>query len=179
MTSRISLITAVGGAALMLAVPAAWGKGQLDSSVGAPPDVFERAVATQQRELSTPIVSPDAFDRAVATKLALQSQPITSPDAVDRAKAAQLSQQSTQTVSPDVFERAVVAREAIGSSRVFFDDRREWIDPRTLPVTVSATDTGRTIEWPQIGAGFGLGIVLALGLLVAMRYTRGRPLAHG
>ena len=58
MTSRITLITAVGGAALMLAVPAAWGKGQLDSSVGAPPDVFERAVAAQQGELSTPIVYP-------------------------------------------------------------------------------------------------------------------------
>ena len=161
MTSRISLITVVGGAALMLAVPAAWGKGQLGSSTGAAPDVFERAVAVQQRDVSTPIVSPDALDRAVAAKLSLQSQPITSPDAVDRAKAAELSQLSTQTVSPDVFERAVVAREG------------------TLPVTVSATDTGRTIEWPQIGAGFGIGILLALGLLVAMRHTRGRPLAHG
>ena len=179
MTSRISLITAVGGAALMLAVPAAWGKGQLDSSVGAPPDVFERAVAAQQRELSTPIVSPDAFDRAVATKLALQSQPITSPDAVDRAKAVQASQLSTQTPSPDVFERAVAAREETGGTRVFFDDRREWIDPASLPVTVSATDTGRTIEWPQIGAGFGIGLMLALGLMVAMRHARGRPLAHG
>jgi hypothetical protein len=42
---------------------------------------------------------------------------------------------------------------------------------------VSVT-SGREIEWPQIGIGFGIGLLLAAGLYLAMRFTRIRPLAH-
>ena len=43
------------------------------------------------------------------------------------------------------------------------------------PVTVSS---GRDFELPQIGIGLGIGLVLAFGLYLLMRYTRSRPLAH-
>jgi hypothetical protein len=46
------------------------------------------------------------------------------------------------------------------------------------PVSVDATGSGNELEWPQLGIGFGLGLLLAGGLLLAMRMTKIRPLAH-
>jgi hypothetical protein len=43
---------------------------------------------------------------------------------------------------------------------------------------VTATSSGREIDLPQVGIGFGIGLLLALGLYLAMRFTRIRPLAH-
>lgn len=94
MTRKISLITAVAGAALVLSVPAAWGKPQ---PVG-PSVEF--------------MMAEDGFDDAVAAKLALQSTPISSPDAVDRAQAAHLSQQSNPITSPDAVDRAAVSNQS-------------------------------------------------------------------
>jgi hypothetical protein len=34
------------------------------------------------------------------------------------------------------------------------------------------------IAWPQLGIGFGLGILLVAGLWLAVRMTKSRPLAH-
>ena len=161
MTPKISLVTVV--AAALVAVPAAWGQGQ-------PADAFERAVAAQSG--SSPIVSPDAVDRALAATLALQSAPIVSPDAVDRMRTFSTS---SPIASPDAFERAVAATADYGN-RIVFDDR--FNEPVSVPVAGSSINSGRDLEWPQIGIGFGLGIVLALGLFVAMRYSRTRPLAH-
>jgi hypothetical protein len=167
MTPKTSLVTAL--AVTLVAVPAAMGKGHAAS---ASPDVFERAVAAQS---STTIVSPDAVDRAVAAKLALQSTPIVSPDAVDRLKASQLSTLSRPHTSPDAIDRASAATADYGN-RIVFDDR--FNEPANVPVATSTISSGRDLEWPQIGMGFGLGIVLALGLFLAMRYTRIRQPAH-
>ena len=164
MTPKISLVTVV--AAALVAVPAAWGQGQ-------PADAFERAVAAQSG--SSPIVSPDAVDRALAARLALQSAPIVSPDAVDRVKATALSRPSTTSITPDAFERAVAAT-ADNGNRIVFDDR--FNESANVPVASSPINSGQDLEWPQIGIGFGVGIVLALGLFLAMRYSRIRPLAH-
>ena len=118
-------------------------------------DAFERAVAAQPAVDSTPIVSPNASDRALAAKAALDSTPMVSPDAVDRMKATQ----SQPITSPDAFDRA-------------------FREVDTRPVATSTISSGRDIEWTQIGMGFGLGIVLALGLLLVMHYTRIRQPAH-
>lgn len=37
---------------------------------------------------------------------------------------------------------------------------------------------GSDRDWSQLGTGFGIGLVLALGLFLTMRYTRARELAH-
>jgi hypothetical protein len=47
----------------------------------------------------------------------------------------------------------------------------------SAPVQTASGDSGRQIEWPQLGIGFGLGIVLVAGLWLAMR-VKFRPLAH-
>jgi len=164
MTPKFSLVTVV--AAALVAVPAAMGQSQA-------PDVIERAAAAQQR--STPIVSPDVVDRALAAKLALQSTPVVAPDAVDRVKELHLSTQAKPIHSPDAFERAAAATADYGN-RIVFDDR--FNEPTNVPAASSPTSSGRDFEWPQVGLGFGLGIVLALGLVLATRYARIRPLAN-
>ncbi len=42
--------------------------------------------------------------------------------------------------------------------------------------SVAPTSSGSGIEWPQLGAGFGLGILLALGVVLGLRHARVRPL---
>lgn len=164
MTPKTSLVTVVTLA--LVAVPAAWGNGQST----APPDAFERAVAAQQQ--STPIVSPDAVDRALAAKSALQT-PVVSPDAFERAAAAR-----TTAGGSLVFENHRVTRPVNGDRRLVGDNYRDVPKAIVYPASVAGSDTGRELEWPQIAMGFGLGIVLALGLLLARRYTRIRPLVH-
>ncbi len=36
----------------------------------------------------------------------------------------------------------------------------------------------RDIEWPQVGIGLGIGVLLMIGLYLALKATRQRPLAH-
>ena len=59
-----------------------------------------------------------------------------------------------------------------------YRDAHERVTPVAASAEVSTIDVGRDIEWPQIGIGFGVGVLLAIGLLLAVRATRIRPLAH-
>jgi hypothetical protein len=150
MTPRITLITVPVLAALALA-PAGFGKGQLPTAT----------------------TSPDVVERAVAAKLA-QESPIVSPDAVDRVRVLRAALQPTPITPPDAFERAAAARADYGSNRVF-DDRFNAPAKVTNPTLVTSGDE---IEWPQVGIGFVLGILLASGLYAGMRLGHARPLAH-
>jgi len=154
MSPKFSTITALVGAALVLSAPA-WGKGQL----------------------ALTSTSPDAFERAVAASVATESTAIVSPDAVDRVRALGVGNPSRPTTSPDAFGRAVAATADYGNNRSY-DDRFATPAPSSDPVSVRPI-SGREIEWPQIGAGFGIGILLVLGLMLTLRLTRGRSLAHG
>ena len=49
-------------------------------------------------------------------------------------------------------------------------------DVRSVPVAV--TTSGSEIEWPQLGLGFGLGLLLAFGLVVSLRFAHVRQPAH-
>lgn len=148
MTSRLTLVVIPVLAALVL-VPTGFGKGQPAA------------------------VPPDLVDRAVAARLASQSDPIVAPDAVDRLRATQAG--SRPIVAPDAVDRAVAARADYGGNRVF-DDRFNTSPETPAPVTVTGSDD--RIEWPQIGFGFLLGLLLAAGLLAALRLSHTRPLAH-
>jgi hypothetical protein len=157
MTRTITLITATVGAALLLAVPAYgdnWG--------------------ADRRSESSGYLNPDSADRAAA----LEQQKVTSM--LDAREASQTAKQEAQIVSstsPDWFERA--ATSAIRDDRVIVVDDRFDLHPQSVPAPVSATSSGRELELPQIGIGFGIGLVLAFGLFLGMRYTRaGRQLAH-
>jgi hypothetical protein len=76
----------------------------------------------------------------------------------------------------DAFERTAAAKPSTGATLI--GDSHNRFDPGNLPVSTTTVSSGSEIEWPQIGIGFGLGIVLAFGLLLAARATRVRPLAH-
>ena len=125
MTPKFSLITAIAGAALVFAVPAAWGdswfadrQGQVDfwnydaqtgeKTTNSSPDVAPQDLATLyspvRSESSAPIGSPDLIDRAVAAK---QHELSSMLDAREQALGAK----SDQTVSPlDQRERAFGAK---------------------------------------------------------------------
>lgn len=175
MTPKISLITAAVGAALVLGVPAAWGDNYFADRQGATvanPDWFERAATVaKQNHLSSML---DARERALGA--ALDNQKVSPLDARERSLGAKLDVQLTSGQYPDWFERAAAA--ASRTTRDPVVDDRFRIDHSNVPVQVSATSSGREIEWPQVGIGFGIGIVLMIGLYLAMKSTRHRPLAH-
>ena len=52
------------------------------------------------------------------------------------------------------------------------------LDPNNVPSPAVSGSSGSEIEWPQLGIGFGLGILLVVGLWLAMRMTKVRGLAH-
>ena len=165
MTPKFSLITLIAGAALVFAVPAAFGEGRLAGSL-------EPAMAKAMAE--------DGFDHAVAAKLALQSKVGAYRDANERPGATKVVVQSSLSGYRDAFERTSVKPEA-GSSVTGYRDANERVaggrPQSSVPVSDTSIGSGREIDWPQIGIGFGIGILLGLGLLLATR-TRIRPLAH-
>jgi hypothetical protein len=149
-----------------------------------------------------------AFAMSDASDRATQSQVGLYPDAIDRAVNATLASQSTVNRYPDAVDRAVVGRDfwnydsrtgkktsnaspGVASSdlaNLFAPPRsqvrlvghidRYELDLPTGNVAASTSGSGREIEWPQLGIGFGVGLLLALGLFLAVRMTRIRPLAH-
>jgi hypothetical protein len=167
MTRTISFIIATVGAALLFAVPAYgdnWGMDKGQEPVRVSPDLADRAAAVEQSRLSAML---DARERSL--EAGIGNGKVSALDARER------SFETKQVVtSSDWFERA--AEAAIRDNRVPVVDDRFTIDPTSgTPVTVSS---GREVELPQIGIGLGIGLVLAFGLFLLMRYTRGRQLAH-
>jgi hypothetical protein len=57
------------------------------------------------------------------------------------------------------------------------DDHTSF-QPVETSAPVVSSDSGRDIAWSQLGIGLGIGIVLAFGLMLALKVTRQRPLAH-
>jgi hypothetical protein len=72
----------------------------------------------------------------------------------------------------DATQAKLVQRESNVGSR---DQVR--LNPSRSTPTGSASSSSQ-IEWPQLGIGFGLGILLVGGPWLAMRMTKGRVLAH-
>ena len=72
-------------------------------------------------------------------------------------------------------ERATLVEQ--GSSSVGSRDQVR-LDPNNVPSPTVSVSSGSEIEWPQLGIGFGFGILLVAGLWLAIRMTKARPLAH-
>jgi hypothetical protein len=157
--SLISIVLA--GAALTVGAQAAF----------AMSDASDRATQSQVG------LYPDAIERAVNAKLAAQSTVNRYPDVIDRAVNAKLAAQSTGNRHSDAVDRAVVNRVQSGALSGHID--RYELDLPNGPVAAATTGSGREIEWPQVGIGFGIGMLLLLGLILAVRFTRSRPFAHG
>ena len=138
MTPKISFITAIVGAALVLAVPASgdsWGADRNQATVRVSPDLVDRVAAARQQELSNML---DARERSFAAKT-----------------------EATRVVSPDPVR-----------------DDRFRLDPVSIPSAAATISSAHGAEWLQIGMGFGGGVLLVIGLLLASRMTRPRLPAH-
>jgi hypothetical protein len=161
MTRTISLIIGIATVALVVAVPTAFGEGRIGSL---------------QVQNDTAYV--DANERG---GLAQAAQP---------GLGAYTDAHERGTVRPSGIESVlglyVDANERVGAPTTFSPEPSTYRDggergtpPVGTPATVAAAaGSGSEIDWSQIGIGFGVGILLALGLLLAMRFTRIRPLAH-
>jgi hypothetical protein len=75
-------------------------------------------------------------------------------------------------------ELATAAQSGGGTDLSSYRDGPERAVLPSAPIQNASSDSGRQIEWPQLGIGFGVGILLVAGLWLAMRVTKFRPLAH-
>jgi hypothetical protein len=85
------------------------------------------------------------------------------------------------TTPSDAFTRAVGnGPSGIESTPVVSGDDHVRIAPADLPVVVATSSpSGTELEWPQIGVGFGIGMLLVVGIALTLRLTgTRRPLAH-
>lgn len=100
------------------------------------------------------------------------------PQYMDAGERAIRVQDTRPAIVPDALERAVANS---GTDSFVKGDDFVRIDPADLPTVVpvtTASPTGTEVEWPQIGIGFGIGVLLVLGLVLTWRMTRVRTLAH-
>jgi hypothetical protein len=105
---------------------------------------------------------------------------LVSPDRADRAAAARQSENSAllDTRESRVFEakREAATTDANSTAAPVHDDH--ILDTASTTAPSVTTSPRRDIEWPQIGIGFGLGVLLVTCLLLAARMTRSRQPAH-
>ncbi len=147
MTRTISLIIGIAVTALAVAVPTALGEGRLAGSDPLATPMKGYVDANQRGTLVQPIQierRTDAWDRTAPTP-----QSSTYRDA---------GQRSTQPV---------------GRRLGIVDANQRGVAPST-PTVVRPRAPVASVDWPQLGIGFGVGIVLALGLMLAFRTTRQR-----
>jgi len=107
------------------------------------------AGSIDSQDIVTQVSRPDSHD-------IVRTQETTYLDAADRAQRIDVV---VPTAFTDSFERATPPTGTVSR------------------VTISA-GPGDGIEWPALGIGFGLGMLLVAGLWLATRATQGRQLAH-
>ncbi len=117
------------------------------------------------------------IDRALDNPVPVASNDTSALDAREQSFAAKREAQLTDVSGPDAFERVVIA--STRETPPLVADDRFRLDPTAggQPAPVSVTD-GREVEWPQVGIGLGIGALLMIGLYLALKGTRQRPLAH-
>ena len=174
MTRTISLITVLG-AALVLAVPAAWGNQPVYQQNGS----GDSANASQLPRGAALGGGPE-FLRGTALESVLtgatQEGLLRGDDHVTTPSSQPLDDMVDAGARAAAIGRTVV--EPVATGGFMTGDDHVTSVPADVPVSSPVTSSGREIEWPQVGIGVGIGALLAVGLLLAVRYTRPRPLAH-
>jgi hypothetical protein len=168
MTRTISLIIGITATALAVGVAPALGEGRLAGSLEpaqVATDWFERAAINAQNDA----VAPDWFERA-AINAQNDAVVVSRPDSHDVV---------TQLDNGYLDAAARAQRIDVVVPTAFSDAHERSAPPQgSEPVATVGTGSGSELEWPQLGIGFGLGLLLAVGLFLAMRMTKVRPLAH-
>ena len=176
MTPKISLVTVV--AVALVAVPAAWGSQQQSNPRGMlASDSVESARHQAEPFNLRHVLASDSVESARQQAEPLNLRNVLASDSVESAKAESQPINLRDVLASDSVEAYGSAGTSV-DRRIVGDNYREPPKPVNRPTTIAASDSGREIEWTQIGMGFGLGILLAVGLFLAMRSTRSRQLAH-
>ena len=110
------------------------------------------------------------------------------PDAVAFFKANEMATIGRQSVEPgwlkalrirgEGMQRLYGGGESTTGSLSGYREAGERAVPISGAPVVQPIDSGNQLEWPQIGVAFGVGILLAVGLVLTFRHMRIRPLAH-
>ena len=123
------------------------------------------------------VLASDSVETARQQAQPFNLRQVLASDSVESAKAESQPFNLRDVLASDSVEEYGTALTSV-DRRIVGDNYREPPKPVNRPTTIAASDSGREIEWSQIGMGFGLGILLAIGLFLAMRSTRVRHLAH-
>jgi hypothetical protein len=193
MTRKFSLTVGVAVTALAFCVPTAFGQAQLVGS--SQPDAVAYFYANER---ATVPFGPVIHDHGDATQAKLQAK--LQRQLVDAVQYFYANERATVPFGPvihdhgdatqaklqlqvppmevirdhgDATQAKLVQRESSGGSR---DQVR--LNPNGRSTRTGSAGSSSQIEWPQLGIGFGLGILLVGGLWLAMRMTKGRVLAH-
>jgi hypothetical protein len=100
-----------------------------------------------------------------------------SPDLADRVAAAR---QKELFAVLDARERSFATSRVAAPARApgpVHDDHFR-LDPSSVATPVVASPSGGGIDWSQLGIGVAIGVLLTIGLMVAMRLPRARQPAH-
>ena len=168
MIPRTLTTTAVVAAAFAVAASGAWGKSVPYHDHGD----ATKAQAALQMEPSLVIVH-DHGDAAQA-RLALQSSSIEVVHDHGDATEARLTLQSAPVVARERSQRTAILHDHGDATQARLD--------RQSAAALSAGQLGSTsewnLDWAELGIGFGLGMLLVLGVALAVRVARGYRLAH-
>ena len=159
MTIRASIAVAAVAATAAVAVPAASGQ---TGETGTTSDAIERAVLAREHAQRT---------SAVQLRAAASSRAV---DAYERTGGGSAS--GRPVAYRDAFEHAGLNEPTAGAATATHSHDRVAI-PGT-PTSVPTVVGGRDIEWPQVGAGFLLALVLVAALWLPLQTTRSRPVTH-
>src|SRR5262249_55449493 len=192
MTRTISTIIGIAVLALV-AVPAAFGEGRLAGS-----NPQDGVAYFKANELSTLVQQPIQPTSVTGYRDAKQGV-VESPAArAERLRGEALNRMygpNSVTANKDANQRIAGSPSAraerlrseglnkmygLGdfASTTSYKDANQRVDLPTTPVVEPVTSSGTDVEWPQLGIGFGIGILLAIALGLSFRATRHRPLAH-
>jgi hypothetical protein len=110
-----------------------------------------------------------------------QDHPATSrfpaPSALERALQAKDSHPATSVfTAPYALERALQSDGEDALGRALRIGAASLPQPTADVGSAAATGGERLIRWPQVGIGVGVGLLLAFGAVVLVRFARSRPL---
>jgi hypothetical protein len=181
MTRTISLITGIAVTALVFGVPTAVGKGGPGSPQ--PPAAVKYFYANERATL-TPAPEPVMHDHGDASqaKLLAQSSSIDVMRDHGDATQAKLTWLSAPVVARESAQR-IDRRSTPPVVRDHGDATQAKLVAQSSGIgatgEVEATSSsGSDFNWSQLGIGFGVGIFLVGGVILAVQFTRNQRLAH-
>jgi hypothetical protein len=148
--------------------------------------IYELGSSAPVRVVTSERATPEQGTTSYEQALVLRGQELNrqhelgsfAPQYIDAGERAIRVQDTGPAIVPDALERAVANT---GTDGFVKGDDFVRIDPADLPTVVpvaTTSPTGTEVQWPQIGIGFGIGVLLMLGLALTWRLTRVRTLAH-